>query len=137
MAVTAGLGACGTGLILLQAQGAALSGGQCQRLALARALLADPALLILDEPTAHVDPDSRRALTRDILAATAGRTTLLITHDLDGLDQVDQIIVLDQGKVVQRGSYAELRSAGAGGPASSLRDEACPAGPDAPWEATG
>jgi ATP-binding cassette, subfamily C, bacterial CydC len=94
------------------AHGTALSGGQRQRLALARALLADPPLLILDEPTAHLDPDTRRALTRDLLAATAGRTTLLITHDLDGLDQVDQIIVLGQGKVVRRGSYAELTGSG-------------------------
>jgi len=90
------------------AHGSALSGGQRQRLALARALLADPALLILDEPTSHLDPDSRHALSRDLLAATAGRATLLITHDLDGLDQVDQIIVLRQGKVTQRGSHAEL-----------------------------
>jgi ATP-binding cassette, subfamily C, bacterial CydC len=93
------------------AHGAAMSGGQRQRLALARALLADPALLILDEPTAHLDPDSRRALTRDLLQATAGRTTLLITHDLDGLDQVDEIVVLRHGKVVRRGSYGELSHA--------------------------
>ena len=78
------------------AHGAALSGGQRQRLALARALLADPELLILDEPTAHLDRDNRRALTTDLLAATAGRATLLITHDLDGLDELDEIVVLDR-----------------------------------------
>jgi ATP-binding cassette, subfamily C, bacterial CydC len=83
------------------AHGAALSGGQRQRLALARALLADPALVILDEPTAHLDPPTGRALLSDLLAATAGRTVLLITHDPDELDDVDQIIVLDGGKVAQ------------------------------------
>jgi ABC-type multidrug transport system fused ATPase/permease subunit len=94
------------------AHGAAISGGQRQRLALARALLADPALMILDEPTAHLDPDSRRALTADILTATQGRATLLITHDLEGLDQVDEIVVLDRGQVVARGTHAELLRSG-------------------------
>jgi ABC-type multidrug transport system fused ATPase/permease subunit len=89
-------------------RGQNLSGGQRQRLALARALLADPPLMILDEPTAHLDPDSRRALTTDILTVTQGRATLLITHDLDGLDQVDEIIILDHGRVAARGTHAEL-----------------------------
>ncbi len=92
--------------------GSAVSGGQRQRIAVARALLADPAVLILDEPTAHLDPDGRRGLTADLLTATAGRAVLLITHDLDGLDQVDEIIVLDRGRVVERGTCDELASAG-------------------------
>jgi ATP-binding cassette, subfamily C, bacterial CydC len=92
--------------------GAAVSGGERQRLALARAFLADPALLILDEPTAHLDPATRRALTADLLHATEGRTVLYITHELDGLDQVDQIVVLDHGTVAEQGSHQQLRRAG-------------------------
>jgi ATP-binding cassette subfamily C protein CydC len=88
--------------------GAAMSGGERQRLALARALLADPAVLILDEPTAHLDPDARAALTADLLALTAGRTTLLITHELSGLEHVDEIVVLDHGRVAERGSHDQL-----------------------------
>ncbi|GAA4057191.1 thiol reductant ABC exporter subunit CydC [Actinomadura miaoliensis] len=88
--------------------GARLSGGERQRLALARALLADPALLVLDEPTAHLDPAARAALTADLLRVTRGRTTLLITHDLTGLDAVDEIAVLDRGRIVQRGTHRDL-----------------------------
>ena len=95
------------------AHGAAISGGQRQRLALARALLAGPQLMILDEPTAHLDPDSRRALTADILTVTEGRATLLITHDLDGLDQVDEIVILDHGRVAARGTHTELLTSAA------------------------
>ena len=93
-------------------RGMAVSGGERQRIALARALLADPALLILDEPTAHLDPENRQALTADLLAATQGRATLLITHDLDGLDQVDEIVVLDRGRVAERGPHQDLARAG-------------------------
>jgi ATP-binding cassette subfamily C protein CydC len=92
-------------------RGAAMSGGERQRLALARALLADPAVLILDEPTAHLDPTARAALTADLLAVTRGRTTLLITHELEGLDEVDEIVVLDHGQVVQRGTHQQLACA--------------------------
>jgi len=104
------------------ARGAAMSGGERQRLALARALLADPDLLILDEPTAHLDPEAAAALTADLLAVTAGRSTLLITHDLTGLEQVDEIVVLDRGRVVQRGTHREL--AAADGPYRLLRAQA-------------
>lgn len=91
--------------------GGRLSGGQRQRLALARALLADFPALILDEPAEHLDLATADALTRDLLAATEGRTTLLITHRLAGLDAVDEILVLDHGRIVQRGTWAELTTA--------------------------
>ena len=97
-----------------------MSGGERQRLVLARALLADPAVLILDEPTAHLDPEARAALTADLLTLTAGRATLFITHELEGLDQVDEIILLDHGKVTERGTHAELMRAG--GRYRQLRD---------------
>ncbi|MGC9378627.1 thiol reductant ABC exporter subunit CydD [Streptomyces sp. MH13] len=93
---------------LIGEHGARLSGGQRQRLALARALLADFPVLVLDEPAEHLDLPTADALTADLLAATEGRTTLLITHRLAGLDAVDEVIVLDEGRVVQRGPYAEL-----------------------------
>ncbi|MBX9360030.1 thiol reductant ABC exporter subunit CydD [Streptomyces sp. WAC04114] len=96
---------------LVGEHGARLSGGQRQRLALARALLADFPVLVLDEPAEHLDLPTADALTADLLAATTGRTTLLITHRLAGLEAVDEVIVLDEGRVVQRGPYAELLAA--------------------------
>ncbi|WP_234438521.1 thiol reductant ABC exporter subunit CydD [Streptomyces sp. NRRL S-340] len=93
---------------LVGEHGARLSGGQRQRLALARALLADFPVLVLDEPAEHLDLPTADALTADLLRATEGRTTLLITHRLAGLEAVDEVIVLDGGRVVQRGPYAEL-----------------------------
>ena len=89
-------------------QGARLSGGMRGRLALARALLADPEVLVLDEPTTHLDPDTRDAVLDDILAATTGRTVLLITHDLSHLDRFDEVAVVVGGRVVQRGAHADL-----------------------------
>ncbi|MFF1419314.1 thiol reductant ABC exporter subunit CydD [Streptomyces sp. NPDC058280] len=93
---------------LVGEHGAQLSGGQRQRLALARALLADFPVLVLDEPAEHLDLATADALTADLLEATEGRTTLLITHRLRGLDTVDELIVLEEGRSVQRGPYDEL-----------------------------
>lgn len=93
---------------LVGEHGARLSGGQRQRLALARALLADFPVLVLDEPAEHLDLRTADALTADLLGATEGRTTLLITHRLAGLEAVDEVVVLDGGQVVQHGPYAEL-----------------------------
>ncbi|MCF3141873.1 thiol reductant ABC exporter subunit CydD [Streptomyces platensis] len=92
-------------------RGARLSGGQRQRLALARALLADFPVLVLDEPAEHLDLATADALTADLLTATEGRTTVLITHRLTGLDAVDEVLVLDGGRAVQRGTYTELAAA--------------------------
>ncbi|MFD3325267.1 thiol reductant ABC exporter subunit CydD [Streptomyces sp. NPDC058701] len=93
---------------LVGEHGERISGGQRQRLALARALLADFPVLVLDEPAEHLDLATADALTADLLAATEGRTTVLITHRLAGLEAVDEVLVLDRGEVAQRGGYAEL-----------------------------
>ncbi|MET9426274.1 thiol reductant ABC exporter subunit CydD [Streptomyces sp. NPDC003036] len=93
---------------LVGEHGARLSGGQRQRLALARALLADFPVLVLDEPAEHLDLATADALTDDLLRATEGRTTVLITHRLHGLEAVDEVVVLEGGRIVQRGPYAEL-----------------------------
>jgi thiol reductant ABC exporter CydC subunit len=92
--------------------GRRLSGGQRQRVAVARALLADFPILVLDEPGEHLEPPAADALTADLLGLTEGRSTLLITHRLTGLERVDEIIVLDEGRVVERGTHGDLVMAG-------------------------
>jgi thiol reductant ABC exporter CydC subunit len=92
--------------------GTRLSGGQRQRVAVARALLADFPVLVLDEPTAHLEPAAADALAADLLQLTEGRSTLFITHRLAGLEQVDEVVVLAEGRVVERGTHADLLATG-------------------------
>jgi thiol reductant ABC exporter CydC subunit len=89
-------------------QGLKLSGGQRQRLAIARALLQDAPILILDEPTANLDALTEREVMQTVRGLMAGRTTLLITHRLVGLEAVDEILVMRAGRVVERGTHQEL-----------------------------
>jgi len=89
-------------------RGARMSGGQRQRLAIARALLADFGVLILDEPGEHLDTQTADAIVADLLTITEGRTTLLITHRLTGLEDVDEVLMLDHGRVHERGTHGEL-----------------------------
>lgn len=97
---------------LVGEDGDQMSGGQRQRLVLARALLADPPVLLLDEPTEGLDPETADAVLGDILAATPGRSVLLVTHRLRGLESVDEILVLEEGRVSERGTHAALLERG-------------------------
>ncbi|NJP88091.1 ATP-binding cassette domain-containing protein [Nonomuraea sp. FMUSA5-5] len=92
----------------LSEDGRTVSGGQLQRLALARALLYDPPVLLLDEPAEALDEETADRLMADLLDVTRDRTTLLVTHRLKGLELVDEIVVLEEGRVTQRGRHDEL-----------------------------
>jgi len=91
--------------------GLRLSGGERQRLAIARALLKDAPLLILDEATANLDPLTERAVLDALDALMRGRTVLLITHRLVALDRMDEILVLERGRIVERGDHDALLAA--------------------------
>ena len=89
-------------------RGIRLSGGQRQRIAIARAILRDPAVLLLDEATSSLDAESERLVQEALEELMQGRTTLIIAHRLATVRKVDQILVMDQGRIVARGRHDEL-----------------------------
>lgn len=92
-------------------QGFKFSGGERQRLAITRAMLKDAPILILDEPTAHLDASTEECILRSLRAFMQGRTTILITHRLVGLDMADEILVMQDGRIKERGVHYELLQA--------------------------
>jgi ABC-type multidrug transport system fused ATPase/permease subunit len=89
-------------------QGGKLSGGQRQRIALARAILKNPPILILDEATSQIDPESESLIHETLSEFIRGRTTLMVTHRLSTLELADAILIMDQGRVVDYGTHEEL-----------------------------
>jgi ATP-binding cassette subfamily C protein CydCD len=95
---------------LIGEQGLRLSGGERQRLAIARALLKNAPILVFDEPTANLDALTEKQVLNTLFETMRGKTSLLITHRLLGLENMDEILVMDKGKIVERGRHAELLS---------------------------
>ncbi len=93
---------------VLGADGAGLSGGERQRLTIARAILSDAPIVILDEATAALDPDSEGAVQAALAELAAGKTVLVIAHRLHTIAGADQILVLDAGRVAERGTHEDL-----------------------------
>jgi ATP-binding cassette, subfamily B, bacterial MsbA len=93
-------------------RGALLSGGQRQRIAIARALLKDAPMLILDEATSALDTESERAIQNALEELMANRTTLVIAHRLSTIENADLIVVMDEGRLVESGTHAELIARG-------------------------
>lgn len=88
--------------------GASLSGGQRQRISIARAMMKDAPVIILDEATANVDPENEKELMEAINELTKEKTVLMIAHRLKTVKNVDKIYVVDRGRIVQQGNHAEL-----------------------------
>ena len=93
---------------MLEEGGASLSGGERQRISIARAILKDAPIVILDEATSSVDPDNEHDLIAALSRLTAGKTVISIAHRLNTVKTADQIIVLDGGRIVQKGRHGQL-----------------------------
>ncbi len=93
---------------LIGERGVKLSGGQRQRVAIARALLADPKILILDEATSNLDTESELYIQESLGRLLKGRTTFVIAHRLSTIRKADQILVIENGEIVERGTHDEL-----------------------------
>ena len=96
----------------IEERGSNFSGGQLQRLAIARAVLGNPAVLLLDEATSALDAEAEEAVQRGLEQAMAGRTVLVIAHRLATVQGADRILVLDGGRIVEQGSHNELMAQG-------------------------
>jgi len=88
--------------------GASLSGGERQRISIARAIMKNAPIIILDEATANVDPENENLLMRAVESLTREKTVIMIAHRLKTVENADQIFVIDHGKIVQRGRHSEL-----------------------------
>ena len=89
-------------------RGLGLSGGQKQRIAIARAILTDPRILILDDATSAVDMETEISIQEALRSAMKGRTTFIIAHRISTLKRADEILVMDRGRIVQRGRHEDL-----------------------------
>ena len=95
-------------ITIIGSRGTYLSGGEQQRIALARSILKDAPIVLLDEATAFADPENEHLIRKALKALSQGKTTLMIAHRLNSVVDADQILVMDKGRIVEKGSHEQL-----------------------------